>query len=98
MWVELCFFASVTCLQGYIRRHLFVLRAQSLDMNPLSLCQHNKMLLPAKKKKKKNWSCQNIYVKNITTLGHVIIICALCKLITDELRDTNTLQSFTISI
>jgi hypothetical protein len=40
-------FASGTCLQGYIRRHPFVLRAQPLDMSPLSLCWHNKMLLPA---------------------------------------------------
>jgi hypothetical protein len=35
-------FASVTCLQGYIRWDPFVLRAQPLDMSPLSLCQHNK--------------------------------------------------------
>jgi hypothetical protein len=41
-------FASVTCLQGYIRWDPFVLRAQSLDMSPLDLCQHNKMLPPAK--------------------------------------------------
>jgi hypothetical protein len=40
-------FASVTCLQGYIRWDPFVLGAQSLDMSPLSLCWHNKMLLPA---------------------------------------------------
>jgi hypothetical protein len=50
MWVELCFLllASVTWLQGYIRWDLFVLRAQPLDMSPLSLFWHNKMLVPAK--------------------------------------------------
>jgi hypothetical protein len=41
------FFASVTCLQGYIRWDPFVLGAQPLDMHPLSLCWHNKTLLPA---------------------------------------------------
>jgi hypothetical protein len=41
-------FASVTCLQVYIRWGLFVLGAQPLDMSPLGLCWHNKMLLPAK--------------------------------------------------
>jgi hypothetical protein len=41
-------FASVTCLQVYIRWDPFVLGAQSLDMSLLSLCQHNKMFLPAK--------------------------------------------------
>jgi hypothetical protein len=40
--------ASVTCLQGYVRWDPFVLRAQPLDTSPLSLGQHNKMLLPAK--------------------------------------------------
>jgi hypothetical protein len=39
-------FASVTCLQGYIRWDLFVFRAQPLDTSPLGLCQHNKTLLP----------------------------------------------------
>jgi hypothetical protein len=41
-------FASVTCLQGYIRWDPFVLKAQPLDMSPLSLCWHNKTLIPAK--------------------------------------------------
>jgi hypothetical protein len=41
-------FASVTCMQGYIRWDLFVLGAQPLDTSPLSLCWHNKMLLPSK--------------------------------------------------
>jgi hypothetical protein len=41
-------FAYVTCLQEYIRWDLFVLRAQPLDTSPLSLCWHNKTLLPAK--------------------------------------------------
>jgi hypothetical protein len=41
------FFASVTCLQGYIRGDHFVLGAQPLDMSLLSLCWYNKMLLPA---------------------------------------------------
>jgi hypothetical protein len=41
-------FASVTCLQEYIRWDPFILGAQPLDMSPLSLCQHNKALLPAK--------------------------------------------------
>jgi hypothetical protein len=40
--------ASVTCLQGYVRWDLFVLGAQPLEMSSLSLCQHNKTLLPAK--------------------------------------------------
>jgi hypothetical protein len=35
-------FASVTCLQGYIRWAPFVLRAQPLDTSPLGLCWHNK--------------------------------------------------------
>jgi hypothetical protein len=35
-------FASVTCLQGYIRWNPFVLGAQPLDMSLLSLCRHNK--------------------------------------------------------
>jgi hypothetical protein len=42
------FFASVTCLQEYIRWDPFVLRAQPLDTSPLCLFQHNKTLLPAK--------------------------------------------------
>jgi hypothetical protein len=41
-------FASVTCLQGYIRWGIFVLGDQHLDTSPLGLCRHNKMLLPAK--------------------------------------------------
>jgi hypothetical protein len=40
-------FASVTCLQGYIRGDPFVLGAQPLYTSLLSLCWHNKTLLPA---------------------------------------------------
>jgi hypothetical protein len=40
-------FASVTCLQWFIRWDTFVLGAQPLDMSPLSLCWHNKTLLRA---------------------------------------------------
>jgi hypothetical protein len=41
-------FASVTCLQWYIRWDLFVLRTQPLDRSPLGLWWHNKTLVPAK--------------------------------------------------
>jgi hypothetical protein len=41
-------FASVTCLQGYIKVDLFVLGARPLDTSLLGLCQHNKTLLPPK--------------------------------------------------
>jgi hypothetical protein len=41
-------FASVSFLQGYIRWDPFVLWAQTLEMSLLSLCWHNKALLPAK--------------------------------------------------
>jgi hypothetical protein len=40
-------FASVTCLQGYIRWDPFVLRAHPLDISLLGLCWDNEMLLPA---------------------------------------------------
>jgi hypothetical protein len=33
-------FVSLTCLQWYIRWEPFVFRAQPLDVNPLSHCQH----------------------------------------------------------
>jgi hypothetical protein len=45
---ETLLFSSVTCFQEYTSRDPFVLGTQPLDMNPLSLCWNNKMLLPAK--------------------------------------------------
>jgi hypothetical protein len=41
-------FSSVTCLEDYKRWDPFVLGAQPWDTSPLSLCQHNKILLLAK--------------------------------------------------
>jgi hypothetical protein len=41
-------FCFCNLLAGYIRRDPFVLGAQPLDTSPLSLCQHNEKLLPAK--------------------------------------------------